>query len=408
MSTDTLTPNPQRTVALFSAADSTLGYGKLPEHKWIKGPNDNDILVLLRQPVFRSGEFADSMGREHLWEDMHIQTMASNFNLLKESNVFSDVPIRVDHPGFMGGAVMGSVIGYHENLVTEKMVSPADGVEYTYLLADLHIIKAEAQQDILNGLFRNRSAEIGPYYSNNKAEYWPTYQGVAYVDIPAVEGLKQYSKGPGTSKDTFSILMEEKMTGTTVDPNKITPAVQPSAAPFSFSLPGVSGGIATTTDFSKVQELLNTQFGKINELTTELASRDTRIATLEAFEKETREEGRVAFAKGLIAEGKLLASDEEATIEFCKELTPEAFESYSKLMGNAPVNPVLGNYGSPNPTYSAPGSTQRSENDVKADKLEILRGQVQMHQRSGKTQEQIKQFKSYKELVELDPTAAFK
>lgn len=407
MSTDTLTPNPRNTVALFSAADSTLGYGKLPEHKWIKGPNDNDILVLLGQPVFRSGEFADSMGREHLWEDIHIQTMASNFNLLKETNTFADVPIRVDHPGFMGGAVMGSVIGYHENVVTEKRVSPVDGVEYTYLLADLHIIKAEAQQDILNGLFRNRSAEIGPYVSNNKAEYWPTYQGVAYVDIPAVEGLKQYSKGP-TTPDTFSILMEEKMTGSTVDPSKIAPAAQPSATPFAFSLPGVSGGNAITTDFSKVQELLNTQFGKINELTADIAQRDTRIATLEAFEKETRDEARISFAKGLVASNKVLASDEDETIEFCKGLTPEAFASYAKLMGNAPENPVLGNYGSPNPQYSAPGATQRTEANEKDDRMAILRGQVEMHQRAGKTQEQIKQFKSYKELVELDPTAAFK
>ncbi|ADD80796.1 gp010 [Rhodococcus phage ReqiDocB7] len=399
----TLTRHPN--TVLFSAADSSLGFGKLPEHRWEKGPNGNDILVLPRVPVFRSGEFADSMGREHLWEDMHIQTMASNYNLLRDTGVFKDVPIRCDHPSFFDGGLLKDVIGYHGDVVTEKRISKVDGKEYTYFLADLHIIREDAQQNILNGLWRNRSSEVGNYVTNNKAEHWPAYMGVAYVDIPAVEGLDQFAKKHQTSDYTF--LTEEYM-----DPNKGTvnpqPAPQPEIKPsFSFSLAGTQGGAATTTDFAKVQEHINAQYARITELTGQVAERDTRIQTLEAFQKETVEGARVDFAKGLVKEGKVLGTEEETLVEFCKGLSDEAFAQYSKMMSTAPAAPILGNYGNFSAAApAAPGTQQASADQQKSDRISVLREQVQMHARSGKPAEKIMEFGSYKELATLDASAA--
>ncbi len=406
MSTSTLTPEQRRTVALFSDASSTLG-ASASEIEWemIDGANSTKVLVLKRVPVFRSGEFADSMGYEHLWEDFHMQQMVMHYNYLRDSGIFANVPIRADHPSFLGGSIIGNVIGYHENLVAEKMTSPVDGEEYTYLLADMHIIKEEAQQSILSGLWRTRSAEIGPYTSNNKAELWPVYMGVAYVDIPAVEGLEQHLKKYTKSDNKFSLMMEEKMTGTTVDPSKLTPPAQVAPTkPFEFSLPGQNAN-ATTTDFAAVQALLNDQFSKITTLTAEKAAHETELTTLRGVVQEAKDGVREAFAKKLVDDGKVLASLKDEQIAFCKAMPDEQFAQYSKLMEGVVTNPVLGQYGAQPVNTGAPGA-QPGGMDPKAEKIAILTEQVQMHSRMGKSAEVIKAYGSYKELLELDKAVA--
>lgn len=406
MSTSTLTPEQRRTVALFSDASSTLG-SSTSEIEWemIDGQNGNKVLVLKRVPVFRSGEFADSMGFEHLWEDFHMQQMVMHYNYLRESGIFANVPIRADHPSFLGGSIIGNVIGYHENLVAEKMTSPVDGEEYTYLLADLHIIKEEAQQNILSGLWRTRSAEIGPYVSNNKAELWPVYMGVAYVDIPAVEGLEQHLKKYTKSDNKFSLMMEEKMTGTTVDPSKLTPPAQvPAPKPFEFSLPGQNAN-ATTTDFAKVQELLNEQFSKIQSLEAEKAAQATELTSLRGFMKEAQDGARKSFVNGLVESGKILASVKDETEAFCLAMPEEQFVQYKKLMEGLPVQPILGQYGSQPVHTGAPGATAGGS-DPKAERIAILKEQLGMHKRAGFSDDVIKNYDSYKELLELDKAAA--
>lgn len=405
MSTSTLTREQTRTVALFSDASSTLGASTAEiEWEYIDGQNGSKILVLKRVPVFRSGEFSDSMGYEHLWEDFHMQQMVMHYNYLRESGVFANVPVRADHPSFMGG-IITNVIGYHENLVAEKMTSPVNGEEYTYLLADMHIIKEEAQKDILSGLWRTRSAEIGPYNTNDKAELWPVYMGVAYVDIPAVEGLEQHLKKYTKSDNKFSLMMEEKMTGTTVDPSKLTPPAQvPAPKPFEFSLPGQNAN-ATTTDFAAVQGLLNEYFGKITELTATVAAKDTELTTLRAFAKETQDGAREAFAMKLVEEGKVLATQKDATVAFCKEMPEEQFGKYKELMEGVPVQPILGQYGSQPVNTGAPGSTAGGM-DPKAERIVILTEQLMLHKRAGKTADVIKKFGSYEELLGLDKAAA--
>ena len=405
MSTATLTNEQRRAVALFSAASSTLGapLGEI-EHEFIEGQNGNKVLVMKRVPVFRSGEFADSMGYEHLWEDMHMHQMVAHFNVLKETGTYANVPIRADHVSPFT-SIIGNVIGYHDNLVAEKMTSPVDGVEYTYLLADMHIIKEQAQQDILSGLWRTRSAEIGPYRTNNKAEFWPVYQGVAYVDTPAVEGLEAHLKQYTKQDNKFSLLMmEEKMTGTTVDPSKLTPPAQVPAPKFEFSLPGQNAN-ATTTDFAQVQTLLNEQFSQINTLEAENKAKDTELTTLRGFVKESKDGARKDFVKSLVEAGKVLATAQKDTEDFCLAMPDEQFAQYSKLMADVPVQPILGQYGQQPVMNGAPGASPQGA-DPKSERIDVLKDQVLMHTRMGKPAEVIKAYGSYKELLELDKAAA--
>jgi len=410
MSTATLTREQQRTCALYSAAGSTLG-ASTDEIEWeyIDGQNGSKILVLKRVPVFRSGEFKDSMGYEHLWEDFHMQQMAMHFSYLKDSGIFANVPIRADHPSFLGGGVMDKVIGYHENLVAEKMTSPIDSEDYTYLLADMHIIKEEAQKAILDGLWRTRSAEIGPYESNNKAELWPVYMGVAYVDIPAVEGLERHLKRYTKSDNKFSLMMEESMTGTTVDPSKLAPVPQPSAAPkFEFSLPGQNAN-ATTADFAQVQSMLNEQYSKIQTLEAEKKAQEAELGTLRAFAKEAQDGARKDFVKGLIESGKILATLKDDTEAFCLAMPEEQFIQYKKIMDGAPTQPILGQYGTQPVQTGAPGAAPGAGDNVpdqKAERIADLKEQVTLHTRMGTPAKTIREYNSYKELLELDKALA--
>ena len=391
MTTATLTADQRRNVALFSAADSKLGSDAQLDHEWEKGPNGHDILILKRVPLFRSGEFADSLGYEHLWEEIHLQQMEMHFNLLKDSKTLPNIPVREDHLSY-GSDIIGKVIGYHRRVWTEKLVSPVDGIEYTYLMGDLEIIKKEAQDNILSGLYRTRSAEIGPYVSNGKAEYWPTFMGVAYVDMPAVEGLEfnnqvhqhlsTFTRG---GDKNFALMMEERMEPATqpAAPGTQAPAAPAAAPAFNFRVAG-----RQTTDFAAVQAYID--------------QIETRNANLEAVQTEQKNEVRASFAKSLVTSGKILPVNEESTVKFCQELSDEMFASYKSQFEGAPAAPVMGQYGAFQ--APAPGSQQGAQLSAQDAKINDLKEQVSMHRASGLPHETIKNFQSYKDLVALVPT----
>jgi hypothetical protein len=153
-----------------------------------RGGKEVTSLRLEGVPVFRSGTFRDSWGEQTTWEQMHMAQMVANFNFLRNQQIFADVPVRKGHGSFLGDP-MDSLIGYMDGMSNQDLVSKVDGVTYNYLLADYDILDPEAMDKIESGLWRNRSAEIGTFVTNNEAAYTPTFMGFAYVDIPAVEGL---------------------------------------------------------------------------------------------------------------------------------------------------------------------------------------------------------------------------
>jgi hypothetical protein len=313
-----------------------------------------------------------------------------HFNLLKDSKTLPNIPVREDHLSFRGGDIVGKLMGYHRKVWTEKLISPVDGIEYTYLMGELEIIKRDAQENILSGLYRTRSAEIGPYVSNGKAEYWPTFMGVAYVDMPAVEGLEFSSQvhqhlstfTRGGDKN-FALMMEERMEPATQPAAPGTQAPAATPAPFNFSVGG-----RQTTDFAAVQ-------AHIDQL-------ETRNANLEAVQTEQRNATRTAFAKGLVASGKILPIKEDDTVKFCLGLSDEMFASYQSQFEGAPAAPVMGQFGLSQ--APAPGSQQGVAPSEQDKKIADLKDQVQMHRASGLPAETIKNFNSYKELVTLVPT----
>lgn len=368
-------------------------FAKADEKKvgtWSTGNNEAGAAVISRErmPVFRSGEFSDSMGRRHKWMTTHMRQMVDHYGLLKESGQFADVPIRRGH-GSLFGDPIDSLIGYVTNLSMEKRTSPVDGKEYDYLLADVEIIDPDAQEKIQSGLWRNLSSEIGLYIDNDEAEYWPVFKGFAYVDIPAVEGLKEFSK---SHTSTRTIIEGETMTTDSKTP--VAPQVNTDHSgkreTFAFTINGEA-----TTDFSKVQNYIKQVEARNTELTTQ-------VTDLSNFKKESITKEREGFIDQLAKDGKLVQTQVEDAKEFAKGMSDEQFEMYKKMNEASAPLPIMQEHGVQGQTPVSSHSNGSGTDEAKGERIEILKEIVYGHSAT-MTLDALKEMPSYKELLTLEP-----
>ncbi|AKJ71696.1 hypothetical protein TIN2_6 [Tsukamurella phage TIN2] len=359
-----------------------------------------NALIIEGKAIFRSGTFADSEGYEHTWESLHINQMVDHDALLRGRGIFEDIPVRKGHPdwgGIFSGPnrnAMDELIGYMSNLRAEDRKNPADGNTYTYLLADLEILEETAIKNIKSGLWRNVSAEISTYVTNGNAEYWPVMYGVAYVDIPAVEGLKsQHSK----AASQFSIILEEDMTqknngpeapsvdndkGTGTPENTPTRPQAPEKPENQFSIGGKK-----TADFAAVQAHID--------------GLEQRNKDLEQFRVESIEAGKADFVKSLVSTNKIPATSEEAYLNYAKSLDDKQYSAWKGLEEAKPAMSIT----APQGAGFAQSHEQVTEVDAKDARVDVLKGIVSQHQLGGKMKaESIKETASYKELISLDPS----
>jgi len=392
MSTATLAPEARRNVALFSTF-SVAGAARKYRKQNAEGQT---VLVLERVPVFRSGTFRDSMGIQHTWEDMHMTQMVDNFNHLLKTGIMSGAPVRKGHPGFFtsGAEVMDSLIGWHTALTTEEQVNPVDGQRYTYLLADFEIMDPTAIDKIDSGLWKNLSSEVGTWTSNAEAEYWPVYQGVAYVDFPAVEGLKAFASANGVGSK-FSIMSEESAVPDSPQNPTQTPPLPP--APPAVTPQGQGNQQQQTSDHAApttgpAQQPF--QFTVNGRQVADFAAVQAHINGLEEFQKETVKSARLGFVSGLVTSNKMLAANKEAAEQFCLGLSNEQFEQYTKQWENAPVIPSLENHAAGTSNHSgqnpAGADGDRHTSDPKADELSVLEETISAFRVSGMNEDQIK------------------
>jgi len=450
MSTQTLAPAARRHVALYSSGILT---GFHPQFKRVKyaapkmvsvdlpevdgdplepGEEPLEKLVVTDMPVFRSGTFRDSDGYQHTWEPLHIDQMVSNFTLLRDRGIFPDVPVRDGHPGWIlaGMEGNGKVAGYHTGLRAEDRTNPVDGETYRYLIADFEILDCDAMDAVESGLWRNRSAEVGPYVTNNESEFFPTYQGFAYVDIPAVEGLNAFSKNNPGLGTTFSLMFEaDKETpvapentpeGTApvvpvppVPPVAVVPPVTPPVPPVEDELVETivvnDDGTVTVTDAEGVvvretiKELVTasknrrTSGFKINGQTvSDFAAVQAHISVLEAAQVEQVQANRKAFVKSLVDDQKVTGPQQAALEEFALGLSPEQYSKWCEGYSLAPKLTLFA-------VHAAGVTNPEGQNDEGSD-FEIARDIVASHKRAGMSDEVIKQTPSYSKLIAHDPT----
>lgn len=385
MTTSTIAPEQRRNI-LFTR---NLGPAtRTFEAKSTKG--EGTSLMIEGKPIFRSGSFADSEGYEHEWADMHLQQMQMHFSLLSGNAIFEDVPIRKGHPdrgGLFGGSArntMDELVGYITAVNIEERVNPSDGQTYTYFLADLEIIDEDAKKNIQSGLWRNMSAEIGAFVTNGNAEYWPVMMGVAYVDIPAVEGLKVHAK----ASRQYSLILEEGMTQSSLpgNPNPAIPAdtldhTKAPVPPFMFSIGG-----QTTTDFAAVQ--------------AHITAMETENTTLRAFRKESEESARVNYVSSLVASNKILEPQKEAYVVYAQSLDATAFAAWKGLMDVASPHTITGAQGA---GFSANVQTS-NEGDANKALVNDYKAMIATHCMNQVPVDTIKKMDSYNKLMALDPS----
>jgi hypothetical protein len=337
-------------------------------------------LVVEKHAVFRTGTFRDSMGRQGSWEALHLDQMASHFDMLKNRGILTDVPVRDGHPGFLisGAEGNGKVVGWHTALETKTVES--DSGDTTYLLASYVLTEPDAADRYERGTYRNRSAEIGTYVTNAEAEFWPVYMGVAFVDIPAVEGLNsvEFSKSNSNvyaERDVvFLFDRENPLTSSQQQPNFPAPVMPgmhsaPTQQPAQFMING-----AASTDVGAIQ---------------------AHITTLENFRSETLDGARVAFVSDLVKGGKILAPQQQSMTDFAKGLTDDQFANWKTAMDAAPQMSVLGQHGASTSEHGKPATgAENSE-------LSQAKAIVRMHELAGKPEEFIKTTASYQTVQRL-------
>jgi hypothetical protein len=414
MTGQVLTPNQRRNVALF-ATDSLLDTARTTKKfaSPIAGTDDDPAPLQLKGvPVFRSGTFKDSMGMEHTWTSVHIHSMKSNFDFLKDQKIFDKVPVRGGHMVF-GENPIETLVGWHDDLRVEDRVNPVDGETYTYLIADFTVIEEDAIENVNSGLWVNRSAEVGTYTTNDSADYWPCYMGVAYVDIPAIEGLNVFHKfrSPNAS------IMFETETSTVTAPTATLPPVEAPVAPVAPVAPAHVEPVLSQAERDKAaQDELDRQAGEAvrlqqqgqhskngtfafsmnGEKVTDFAKVQQHLATLEEFAKTTQAATRVDFVKGLASNGKIVQTQVEVLTAYSSSLTPEGFTAWSATFDSTPTNPVFGK-------YDANATVSPEQQTGQPTAVDTYKETVATFSRMGMDKKVIMDTDSYKKLIKAEP-----
>ena len=336
-------------------------------------------------PIFKAGTFRDSWGDQHTWTSDHLKQMVDNFDLLLMRNIFPDVPVRADH-----SLSVDKVKGYFESVRT-------DGV---LLYADLRITEPEALDKLARGTYRSRSLEVGMFVANDESAYWPTIFGVAFVDIPAVEGL--HSK-PNNKTSYFSLAgTEENPMSGQATPAAGTPAGAAAPDDLAPAKPAVQQHATPAAPAPVAVAPAPAQAFRVHGVEiTDVAAVQRHIDTLEAFAKDTRETGRKDFVASLAKDGKVLATQVAELQEFALGLPDAMYDKWVKTFAAAATNPLLAKHG--NAQSGEP--TGNDTINARQDRINILQDTIAMHRRSGMSDEKIAQTNAAKELAALTNTA---
>jgi hypothetical protein len=356
--------------------------------------------------IFKAGTFRDSLGDQHTWLPEHLTQMASNFNLLKNKGIFPNVPARRDH-----SFSIDKVMGYIESLT----------VKAGKLLSDIHVTEPTEVDKLARGTYRSVSLEVGMYTDNDEAMYWPVVFGVAYVDIPAVEGLHNKSKdisyfsrvnqGEGQMPEaqvddrppqtvinfnglpghTGQATGQVTTAGTPGQPAP-APAPAPSPAPSPNPAPAPAPTPATPpTGSFRIAGAETQDFGAVQR----------HIDSLELTLKTVDEANRKGFVKGLVDNKQVLAAQQPALEAFALKLDAASYAEWAKTYEGSAALPLLQNYGQGAGDNTGNPDAGNNETDPVKDRIEVLTETIKDFRRIGWNEEKIATTEIGKELARL-------
>ena len=351
--------------------------------------DDGQSATITGWPVFKAGTFADSMGFVETWTVEHLAQMVSNFNLLRTS--VPHIPVRADH-----GRSVENIKGYITDL----------RVESGFLLADLDLTEPDAVAKWERGTYRNRSAEIGFYETNEGAAYYPVFLGVAFVDFGAVEGL--FSRSTPTSDQIRYFTEASPSMPTNLIDDKAPGTLPPSAAPaaLNVTVQGVPGMFAmggntitenatsVTTTPPPAPSVKTYTFGD-EQLTEDQVQ--ARLDFLAEFQRQQLASARQAFAAELVKGKRFTAPQEKDLGEFFVSLNADQFAKAQALFTAAPELSILGTHtdGVTNPDNTG---GELSERDRQIAKHEAI---LRQHTLAGMPKDRLEKTESFMALQRL-------
>ena len=337
--------------------------------------------------VFKVGAFRNSNGQRNEWTADRLQRAVDNFNTLRRSRIFPDVPIRLDHT-----KSMRDVVGYFHEL-------RFDG---TYLVADIMFTKKSAYDEYQGGHLRNVSLEIGQYETNDEVLYDDVVQGLAFVDIPAVEGLHQRPTGEetmGTKSETPD--PQEPVTDPqTPDPTKPDPATPDPATPAPDpATPAPDPAPAVEVNVNEHGRGTVQTFRVNGREISDHAAVQTHIDGLEKFIADTRTATRNSFVDDLVKGNKILAAQTEAFQKHVASLDDEQFTAFRSLHETLPAANLFGKHD----TTTSPDVAQAQD---RVAEVALAREIIQQFRRQGKDQAFIERQPQWKTVQAADAAVA--
>lgn len=361
--------------AAATAYDSPVTYFSSQRSGTSSRAADGDILTVTGLKVFRVGSFKDSKGRRHTIAAADLDQMVDNFTKLREDGIFVDVPVRADHSDSVS-----SLAGYFTALRHEG----------DFLVCDIEFTEPDHAAKYERGTYRSRSLEVATYEDNDGNRYSPVVQGLAFVDLPAVEGLFTRQRGAGEI----------------VDPKETVVPTENLPEPATFRMRGVP-----TTDIAVVQSYIDElearpatapvkfRMGGVEE--TDPAKIQTSIDAYEAAFTTMRTDGRAEFVKALATAGKITAPQVDDLTAHVQTLNDEQYASFSKFYDAAPGSGLFQKHGG----ALKPGAPADPANDA-LDEREVLEAQVSTFRRAGRSEKWIEGTKAFSQLAAM--TAAGK
>ena len=394
--------------------------------------------------VFKTGTFKDSTGTERTWTNLDLEKMVQNFHKLKDGNLLDGVPLRVDH-SFSARDLIGWIVNLY-----------SDG---NFLLADLHFTEFSAYEKWQKGTFAPVSSEIAPYETNSGEIYYPTLIGVAFVDIPAVEGLYRASgvssdrvtavPVPSPILDSGSKLLYEigqedlhmPISDTQIENNEdVVTEDAPSEDASTEELPAeevevVEVGSEDDSEAEAEVELsavdIEAQIKVLEQLLAErvaeesellelsLNSKSVAVSTfrvngfemsdrsavqahidsLEQFRSASIDGERRSFVEGLVRENKILANQASDMTDLSLSMDESQYAKFKSSYQGVGANPLLGAYGNSVTNIS---STSGTSIDKIRDEISIHEAVIGRHRLAGKPEEWITKCESFRRLTELN------
>lgn len=336
--------------------------------------------------VFRTGTHTDSLGRKATWTHAQLQQAVDHFNLLRSTGVLPNVPVREDHT-----TTVKDLVGWYSAL----------RLEGDFLLADVEFTEPDALAKYNRGTYRNKSIEIGTYETGDGQKYTPVVLGLAFVDIPAVEGLFRHPSAPqGASGDQSPAApanhqgasMTGKNTGPLADAaNSGEPTIDPAAPPAPAPAP------APEPPAMHQRPVAHT-FRVNGADVSDFAAVQSHITALETFRTESIESGRVGFVTDLAKANKIANAQVESFSKLVKTMDEAQFTEFKAGFDLQPANNLFAKHltgganGNGNPADPA--------ND-RATEIEILEEIIANHKRRGASAEEIAATASFKKLQTL-------